>query len=75
MSTSTARKDRHVKFDLYQQHGVKYYIVADPNTRIHQVYVLNEGQYEEQANLTSFPIHDKCAIELNIDESLAELKD
>ena len=75
MSTSTALKDRHVKFDLYQQHGVKYYIIADPNTRLHQIYLLKDGQYEEQANLTSFLVHDKCVIELNIEESMAELKD
>ena len=75
LSPSTGLKDRHLKFELYQEQGVKYYIVADPNSKTYQVYVLNEGRYEEQKNPTSFIIHDKCAIELNLDEALAKLPD
>jgi Uma2 family endonuclease len=73
LSPSTALKDRHVKFDIYQQKGVKYYIIFDPNTKMKQIHVLVDGQYQEEKDLSLFEIHDKCTIRLNLEEALAEL--
>jgi Uma2 family endonuclease len=73
LSPSSGLKDRHLKFELYQEQGVKYYIVADPNSKTYQIYVLNGGRYEEQKNLTLFTIHDTCAIQLIMEEALAKL--
>lgn len=45
LSSSTARYDRIVKFDLYQQAGVREYWIVDPEARVASVYTLEEGQY------------------------------
>ena len=44
-SPSTALKDRTAKFDLYQKHGVKTYIIVLPAEGFLEVYRLENGQY------------------------------
>ena len=45
-SKSTRHKDTGIKFDLYEQEGVKYYIMVDPQTSVAKIYHLNsEGKY------------------------------
>ena len=48
LSKSTARKDRTIKFKLYEQEGVRYYIIVDPEERIAKVYHLQDGRYVKQ---------------------------
>ncbi len=38
LSPSTAHKDRGVKFDLYEKHGVREYWLLDPEGRYAEVY-------------------------------------
>ena len=45
LSPSTSRRDRLVKYDLYQRAGVREYWIVDPDTRTVQVYTLEEGRY------------------------------
>ena len=45
LSKSTAKKDKELKYELYQQEGVKYYIIVDPNESIAKVYELKKGRY------------------------------
>ena len=45
LSKSTAKKDKELKYELYEQEGVKYYIIVDPNESIAKVYELKEGRY------------------------------
>jgi hypothetical protein len=75
LSPSTAFKDRQVKFDIYEEQSVKYYLVIDPTLKTYSIYALIGGQYVLQKNIPSFVIHDKCAIQLDIDKALAELGD
>ncbi len=42
LSPSTAHKDMGIKFDLYQQEGVAYYIIVNPETSVAKVYQLTE---------------------------------
>lgn len=45
LSPSTAQKDLGIKFDLYQQEGVSYYVIVDPETQVAKVYALtNDGR-------------------------------
>jgi Uma2 family endonuclease len=73
LSPSTAFKDRQVKFDIYEEQGVRYYIIIDPGTKTYNFYLLTNALYVEQKNVTSFIIHDKCAVQLDLDKALAEL--
>jgi Uma2 family endonuclease len=49
LSPSTALKDRHTKYELYQQQGVKYYLIADTDKKTIEVYELKEKVYELQS--------------------------
>ncbi len=42
LSPLTAHKDMGIKFDLYQQEGVAYYIIVNPETSVAKVYQLTE---------------------------------
>ncbi len=45
LSKSTAKKDQGLKYELYEQEGVSYYIIVDPIEEIAKVYKLHEGRY------------------------------
>ena len=45
LSKSTATVDKNLKYELYEQEGVGYYIIVDPNESIAKVYELKEGRY------------------------------
>ncbi len=73
LSPSTALKDRHVKHEIYQSNGVKYYIIADPTAKTFQSYVLVNGQYQPY-DISSFEIHNGCNITIDIAKALDEIK-
>ena len=50
LSPSTAMKDRHTKFDIYQQQGVKYYLIVDIEKEIIEIYELINKAYQLQPN-------------------------
>lgn len=45
LSPSTAFKDRHEKFELYEQQGVPYYVIVDPKSKKIEIYELKVGTY------------------------------
>ena len=45
LSKSTAHKDRTTKFKLYEQEGVRYYVIVDPEESVAKVYHLQHGKY------------------------------
>ncbi len=48
LSPSTALKDRHTKYDIYQSQGVKYYLIVSPDIEEIEVFQLVEGEYQLQ---------------------------
>ena len=47
LSPTTNRKDRIIKFQLYEQAGVKYYCIVDPETNSADVFLLRKDKYGE----------------------------
>jgi len=45
ISPSTASKDKKEKFKIYEDAGVKEYWIADPNNKLIEQYVLEDGKY------------------------------
>jgi len=45
LSKSTAKKDKGLKYNLYEQEGVSYYIIVDTQEKIAKVYELKDGRY------------------------------
>ncbi len=73
LSDATAFKDRHLKYELYQEQGVPYYIIIDPEMRKHNIYVLSVGSYVELNDTKSFTIAENCTLELDIAQVLKEV--
>lgn len=46
LSPSTALKDRHTKFSIYETEGVRYYLIVSPDNEEVEVYELKDGAYE-----------------------------
>ncbi len=46
LSPSTALKDRHTKYDLYEQQQVKYYLIVSPDIEEVEVFALENNKYE-----------------------------
>ncbi|MEA3513728.1 MAG: Uma2 family endonuclease [Campylobacterota bacterium] len=68
ISKTTAKRDETIKFDIYQNEGVKYYILAYSDNKKAKVYKLHEGRYIKVADFTdekyTFTL-DKCDIEFD----------
>jgi Uma2 family endonuclease len=47
LSPSTSHKDRVIKYRLYQEAGVKYYCIVDPDANSATVFVLKKDQYSQ----------------------------
>jgi Uma2 family endonuclease len=45
LSPATKKKDRTQKYELYEEHGVKYYCIVEPAGMFAEVYALEEGRY------------------------------
>ena len=52
LSPSTAQKDRVTKFRIYEQEGVPWYCLVDPENRVAKIYRLHEKQYVKQADVS-----------------------
>ena len=64
-SPSTALRDRHTKFEIYQQKGVKYYVLVDAERASIEIYTLLDGIYQLQElnqNSFEFTLEDGCKI-------------
>ena len=47
LSPSTAKKDETIKFDIYEEEGVEYYILVYPDDLRAKAYRLIEGKYRK----------------------------
>jgi Uma2 family endonuclease len=71
LSPSTAIKDRNAKFKIYEEKGVKYYLILDVKLKKLEVYQLIEGKYQlvsENPPSFDFTFHNNCSITVSFDE-------
>ena len=68
LSESTKNKDRTSKFDLFEQQGVKYYILADPIEKQYTGFELQNETYTPLPLGTKsiFQLHKDCIIEVQL---------
>ncbi|HEX8357491.1 MAG TPA: Uma2 family endonuclease [Segetibacter sp.] len=69
LSKSTEERDRGIKYDFYEQEGVKYYLIVDVKKKLIQIYQLINGKYELQtyADDFCFNLSDDCSINPRLD--------
>jgi Uma2 family endonuclease len=65
ISPASRRKDRNVKFELYREQGVRYYLMADYERQILEVYELIDNVYRE-VQKKDFLIEPGCEISLDV---------
>ena len=71
LSPRTARKDKILKYQLYQNAGVKYYCIVDPEALSVEVFVLQEdtffrqGEFDQGSMLFDF---GPCRVSLDFGE-------
>jgi Uma2 family endonuclease len=67
LSPSTASRDRNQKRDLYQDNGVDYYLIVDPDDNTFELYERNEqGEFQQRdpADAYDFTLCNDCHIRL-----------
>jgi Uma2 family endonuclease len=68
LSKSTAAKDQHAKFTIYETEGVRYYVTVNVDDRICKVFHLHEGRYIKLADVSDETVDfdlGKCRIAFN----------
>jgi Uma2 family endonuclease len=73
LSDSTRLKDIHTKYQLYQDFGIKYYIIIDPDDSTIKVFRLNQkNAYEMMVHPPfEFEINSTCKISPDLLKALA----
>ena len=51
LSPATAYKDRSVKYALYEEQGVRHYVLVDPEAQVAELFELKEGHYEKRRDV------------------------
>jgi Uma2 family endonuclease len=67
LSPSTAKRDKGVKYKLYESEGVKYYIIVDPENSEVLIYELKDESYRLVAK------GDGIQFEFEVDECKAHI--
>lgn len=72
LSPSTSLKDRHTKYNLYQQQGIPFYLIVSPDTEETEVYALENGTYalkQKGGGFTyTFPFEHDCSAAIDFSE-------
>jgi Uma2 family endonuclease len=67
-SHAPALKDRHSKFSLYENFGIKYYMIVDEEKESVEIYILNDKQYVLTSHSSgkpfTFTFSDDCKINI-----------
>ncbi|GIX43131.1 MAG: hypothetical protein KatS3mg129_2864 [Leptospiraceae bacterium] len=70
ISESTEKKDREIKYKLYEEQKVLYYVIVDPKKKSIEIYKHNGRKYKKETisnNLYIFNI-EECKIEFDFNK-------
>jgi len=57
LSPATALKDRHTKFQIYQQQQIRYYVIISPDNEIAEVFENGESGFQLTGSGNAFNFH------------------
>jgi len=67
LSPSTRLKDLHVKYGLYEDFGIRHYLIIDPDHETIQLYRLDkDGKYVESNHNAEIIISPDCTVNLEL---------
>ncbi len=68
LSSSTTLKDRHTKFSLYENFGIKYYLIVNQDKEEVEIYCLENSKYVLQKSSLKTPfvfsLDEDCEIKV-----------
>ena len=67
LSPHNLKTDRVIKFELYRENGVQYYLMADPIKEKIEIFELIDNIYK-QVEKSVFQVDKNCEISLNLDD-------
>ena len=67
LSPSNMKTDRTIKFELYQENGVQFYLMVDPLKERVEAFELIDNKYK-QVDKTSFKVDKNCEIVFDFDK-------
>ena len=67
LSPSNIKTDRVIKFELYQENGVQFYLMVDPLKEKVEVFELIDNKYK-QVDKQKFQIDKNCEIEFDYEK-------
>ena len=67
ISPSSIKNDRVIKFELYREQGVKYYLLADYLQETVEVFELIGNNYN-QIDMNTFKLDNTCTISFDFDD-------
>jgi Uma2 family endonuclease len=74
LSPSTALRDKHTKYQLYEQQGVKYYLIVDSDKSTIEIFELVKGKYMLQTlgkgEVFDFSFEKDCSARISFNEIL-----
>ena len=69
-SKSTIKRDETLKFELYEQEGVAFYVIVYPDRELAKLYQLKEGRYQKVDDFSDEPyIFELKECKINFDFS------
>ncbi len=77
ISKSTATRDEHYKFKIYESEGVKYYILVYPDLLMAKLYKLKDGRLIKEGDFDkeSYTFTDsKCQVELDFNKIFSKFR-
>ena len=67
LSPTSLVKDRNIKFELYRENGVKYYIMADYTKETVEIFELIDNQYRS-VEKNYFLLSNNCSVKFDFAE-------
>lgn len=69
LSPSTALRDRHTKYQYYQQQGIPYYLIVDVEQKKIEIYALADGEYQlqDRGSECQFNFSNDCSVTPQLD--------
>lgn len=67
ISPSSVKRDRLIKFEIYKEQGVKYYILADYIKETTEIFELVDNVYK-QVYISSFQVDKNCQVDFDFEE-------
>jgi len=65
-SPSTKLNDINIKYNLYQDFGIKYYVMIDPDEHTVKCFELDEDGIYQRKEKSNFTFDDGCTIDLDL---------